>query len=289
MTKHITFRRDGMKYFAKVDDDAEFFLGRRVTFQGGVGLDNLQVIGNAVYDPTAFPDQGFWPQVLAATVAMEGRGALTTLNTYDRARFTFGCLQYAVHVPNGDFVRWFRGALQLPEAVDWFPDLSLADGHIVRTELTGTNVLESDQSTTPLMEYLNPSLNEVEDTEIVNAAKFIGWTLQSSDFAQSQIRFGFDFAREQMRRYARQYNLDGRPDTICSVVFDIRHQGRGTSAEIIHALRETDPLAALLEVGVGSSERPHKLGKYLADKVAAGVFGRRVYEANSGDFVMVMA
>ncbi len=37
----------------------------------------------------------------------------------------------------------------------------------------GVVPLESDISTTPLIDYLNPSHKEVEDTEIIQAAKFV--------------------------------------------------------------------------------------------------------------------
>jgi hypothetical protein len=284
MAKHVTFRREGTRFFARIDGGTEFLAGRRVTFQGGVGLDNLQIIGNAVYDPKTFPDQGLWPEFLAATVAMEGQGALTTLNTYDRARFTFGCLQYAAHVPNGDFVRWFRGALALPEAADWFPDLSLGGGRVQHEGLSGPVALEDNSSTAGLMDYLNPSISEVEDAEVINAAKFIGWTVASAPFARSQMQFAFGFAREQMKAYDRRYNLDGRPDTICSAIFDIRHQGRGSSADIINALHDPDPLAALLEVGPAFSDRGRRLGAYYEAKVAAGVFGRHAYDSAAADF-----
>jgi len=61
------------------------------------------------------------------TARCEGQSFIT-LNTYDRARFTFGFAQFAAHEPDGDFVTWFRDMLGQSEASDYFPDLAVKDG-----------------------------------------------------------------------------------------------------------------------------------------------------------------
>ena len=73
---------------------------------------------------------GTWAHLSEVTVAGEGLVRSTTLNTWDRAAFTFGFLQFAAHVPDGDFVQWFRAMLKHPEAADYFPALRLAGGRI---------------------------------------------------------------------------------------------------------------------------------------------------------------
>ena len=85
----------------------------------------------------------------------ESQSSYICLNTYDRARFTFGFLQYAALVPDGDFVTWMRGILQRPEMVEWFPDLKVQNGRIAKETLQGPVQLEDSQSTGKLMDFLN--------------------------------------------------------------------------------------------------------------------------------------
>jgi hypothetical protein len=110
----------------------------------------------------------FW--AIHHPTAMAEGGLYHTLNTYDRAHFTFSFLQYAAHVPNGDFVVYLRTLLKLPLASEYFPDLTLDAGRVCRITDSGVVALESDGSTTPLIDYLNPSLKEIEDTEVIQAA-----------------------------------------------------------------------------------------------------------------------
>jgi hypothetical protein len=61
--------------------------------------------------------------------------------------FTFPFLQFAAHLPNGDFVRFLRGLLTLPLASEYFPDLRLSNGRVVRLTDAGPIALGSDDST----------------------------------------------------------------------------------------------------------------------------------------------
>jgi hypothetical protein len=118
---------------------------------------------------TVFGRISFTPTAIA-------EGALFhTLNTYDSAHFTFTFLQYAAHVPNGDFVVFLRALLKLPIASEYFSDLILDNNRICRITDNGIMALESDTSTSPLLDYLNPSVREIEDTEIIQSAKFVHW------------------------------------------------------------------------------------------------------------------
>ena len=156
----------GNKYFGKIDG-VRFFIGSRVSFDGGKGLMNVTGTSAQKYDRAAFrPDYGFWADFIHPTAMAEG-GLYHALNTYDRAQFTFSFLQYAAHVPNGDFVIYLRALLNLPFAREYFPDLVLSNNRICGVTDDGDVPLESDTSTTLLLDYLNPSLREVEDTEII--------------------------------------------------------------------------------------------------------------------------
>lgn len=147
------------------------------------------------------------------SVIAVAEGALYhTLNTYDRALFTFSFLQFAAHVAGGDFVVYFRALLQLPLATEYFNDLRLVNNRICRLRDNGTTIpLESDTSTAGLMDYLNPSRNEVEDTEVVQAAKFVHWAQNDPLHRQKQIEIGISHFKQNMVNYATGTSL-----TACS-------------------------------------------------------------------------
>jgi len=169
-------------------------------------------------------------------------GFYHTLNTYDRARFTFSFMQFGAHVPEGDFVRYLRKLLKLPLAVEYFPDLTLENNRITRVTDHRPDPLESDQTTEGLLDYLNPSLREVEDTEVIQAAKFIHWVQHDPLHKDAQVETAISNRRDKMVQYARKYALDGKSDIVCLVVADIRHQGRAKDTSIIHALQSPDGL-----------------------------------------------
>ena len=238
----------GDKYFGEIDG-TRFFIGNRVTYKGNKGLMNISGVASQKYERAAFrPTFGFWADFIHPTAMAEG-ALYHTLNTYDRAHFTFSFLQFGAHVPNGDFVQYLRALLKLPLAREYFPDLTLNHNRICRIDDDRMTALESDTSTTPLIDYLNPSLNEIEDTEIIQAAKFIHWAQNDPANRQAQIDVGIGLFKAKMRQYAAQYSLDGVGDTVCLAVADIRHQGRANSPAIVSALNSAKPLVELLDLG----------------------------------------
>lgn len=275
----------GNKYFGKIDG-TRFFIGSRVAFEGGKGLMNVNGVSAQKYDRTAFrPLYGFWADFIHPTAMVEG-ALYHTLNTYDRAHFTFSFLQYAAHVPNGDFVVYLRTLLGLPLAQEYFPDLALHDDRICRVTDDGLMALESDTSTALLLDYLNPSLKEVEDTEVIQAAKFIHWAQNDPAHRQAQIDVGITHFKSKMRRYAQQYGLDGVDDAVCLVVADIRHQGRAKSPSIVSALQSAKPLEALLALGEPKyHERLRVLRREIKSLTDEGRLGTHKYSTSQQDFV----
>ena len=273
------------QYFARVDGD-EFFVGKRVSFGSRKGLVNVAGTPAQRYDRAAArAGHGFWADLLHPTAAAEG-AYHHALNTYDRARFTFGFLQFAAHVPDGDFVRYFRALLGLPLAAEYFPDLRVQDGRIVRLNETGAVVLETDQSTARLLDYLNPSSLEVEDTEVIQAAKFVHWAQNDHRHRQVQVDVAVSLLRAKMAEYAQRYDLDGAPDDVCLVVADIRHQGRAKSPEILAALRGAEPLESLLTVGEPLyHSRLVTLRREIRRLTEEGTLGTRQYDRAARDFV----
>ncbi len=275
----------GNKYFGKIDG-ARFFIGSRVSFEGNKGLMNVSGTSAQKYDRTEFrPVHGFWADFIHPTAMAEG-ALYHTLNTYDRAHFTFTFLQYAAHVPNGDFVGYLRALLSLPLAREYFPDLTLNNNRVCRITDDGIVALESDTSTALLIDYLNPSTKEIEDTEVIQAAKFVHWAQNDPAHRQTQIEMGIAHFKSRMRQYANQYELDGVDDAICLVIADIRHQGRAKSSAILSALSTTNPLEALLKLGEPKyHERLVVLRREIKKLTTEGTLGIHKYSTTQQDFV----
>lgn len=275
----------GNKYFGKIDG-TRFFIGSRVSFDGGKGLMNIKGTSEQRYIREDFRStHGFWADFIHPTAMAEG-ALYHTLNTYDRARFTFSFLQYAAHVPKGDFVVYFRALLNLPLAVEYFHDLRLVNNRICRITDNGTIQLESDASTDGLMNYLNPSRSQVEDIEVIQAAKFVHWAQTDPQHRQTQIDVGISHFKQKMVGYANKYDLDGTLDSLCLVVADIRHQGRANSPTIVTALQSSKPLEALLALGERRfPQRIATLRREIKKLTDEGTLGTHVYSLEQRDFV----
>lgn len=270
---------------------AKFKVGMRTYFkkQDRWGLAFYGADSDPSYDAARYAALGSWAQLLDVTVAGEGRGRFTTLNTWDRAAFTFGFLQFAAHVADGDFVRWFRGVLARPEAADYFPALRLVGGHIALAGPGGTRPLEGPGSSAALMRFLNPNGDRVDADEILNAARLIDWTRRHPATQALQVEIGVEAFRAMLRTAAQLVSIDGESDAVCAVVADIRHQGRGGSSvwdDIEQALSAPDKLDALLRIGADEyPERCRAIGNAVRAKVSAGTLGRAHYRAALADFV----
>ncbi|WP_066652781.1 MULTISPECIES: hypothetical protein [Sphingomonas] len=245
--------RNGSDFSCSADNGPNFFVGRQTTYKTRVGLFNIfsgSKLTKLLYNSENYTgEHQFWARFIDPTAGCEGRSFLT-LNTYDRAAFTFGFSQFAAHVPDGDFVRYFRAMLALPEADDYFPGLTLVDGRIARRADNGTTtLLETKNDTTPLMRYLNPSSDGVEDAEVIAAAKLIHWTTAQRSARLLQIKQMIETYRGFMREADRRKLIDGRPAAQCCVIADILHQGRGTWAEIATALKTSTPFEKLVAIG----------------------------------------
>lgn len=248
-------RRTGDHFSCTANGGPAFYVGKRVPYQSRIGLYNifsgsrLEKLNYAAADFAA--SHGFWASFIEPTASVEGRNFLT-LNTYDRAAFTFGFGQFAAHVPDGDFIGYFKALLARPEAGDYFPHLGIDEGRICRTDANPPVPLEDSTSTTKFMAYLNPTSDEVEDAEVIAAAKLIHWTSTHVEARDIQVAHMVDTFRSYMARADKRVGINGRSAAICCVIGDMLHQGRGgkmTWPLIQAALAKADPLAALLKIG----------------------------------------
>jgi hypothetical protein len=283
--------RSGSVFSARADGGDEFFVGVMTSFTDKTTGEDFEGLFNVpakslpklLYKADDFhPTFGFWSDFVEPTAICEGRNFLT-LNTYDRARFTWGFGQFGAHVPDGDFVRFFRDLLGRPEASDYFPNLKIKDGRVVKVDGDDEVALETALGTGPLLDYLNPSTSAVEDAEVVAAAKLIHWTTFHDEARQLQVLHMIDTFKRLQRQADERLGLDGQTADVCCVVCDVLHQGRGRYKTLLQALTASNPLAALLDIGrVTYPERIATLRTELAARGA--LFGSLRWRRSIGDF-----
>ena len=279
-------------YGTRVNSEEDrFVIGYRTKYQDKFGLFNTDAKSGLTYKPDDYRDtSGFWADFIQPTASAESKGSFFCLNTYDRAKFTFGFMQYAAHVPNGDFVKYLKALLQLPSAASYFPRLQLQQGRInyENSDQTLTQ-LESDISTQGLMNYLNPTLQEVENQEAICAARMVHWAQNDSQNRLTQVRLAIDFFRANMPRYHHRLDLNQAPAKVCAVVCDILHQGRGTFDRIAAALNTNgnwnQAYLNLLRIGeTNYAERISVVKRKINEALSVGVF-MKTYDAGSNTFV----
>ena len=235
-----TLANGKMVHYAQLAGSSEpkFIIGYRTSYDGSFGLFNISTEEKIIYNPVDYESQNdFWAYFIYPTAKAESRGSFFCLNTYDTARFTFGFMQFAAHIPEGDFVKFFRRLLNLPNAKDYFPWLSIKDGHIWYDRgLNTPSQLEDVTSTDKLMDYLNPSLSEIENQELICSARMVHWAKHDSLNLKAQVDTAIDNWKNNMIQYDLRFSLDGVPAKVCQLICDIRHQGRGKNDEIASAL-----------------------------------------------------
>lgn len=294
MAINFTFSQSGTSRFAQVigGGDPKFLVGRETVFQQTQhGLYNLSIPNGLIYKPDDYKTEyGFWAYFIAPTAKAESNNSFVCLNTYDRARFTFSFMQYAAHVPNGDFVKFFKELLALPKARDYFPKLVVQNKRIFYRESSGAlTQLEDDATTEGLMKYLNPSLDQIENQEVICAARMVHWATRDHAHRRIQVKVAVEHFKENMKQYAQSYNLDGCPDKVCQVICDIRHQGRATSQQIINALNTGGNYDAaynrLLQLGQPLyASRISTVRAVIKNLTGAGIFGKK-YKKSTNNFV----
>jgi hypothetical protein len=275
-------------------DESKFVIGYRTTYEGNFGLFNFSVKDGLTYIPDDYKNQfGFWPFFIYPTAKAESRGSFFCLNTYDRARFTFGFMQYAAHVPNGDFVMLFKKLLQLPNASEYFPRLVLQDDRIFyRKANSPLSQLESDTSTEALMKYLNPSLSEIENQELICSARMVHWSQNDPDHRRIQVETAIAHFQEKMVEYDQRFGLNDVPAKVCQLICDIRHQGRGTNDRIAAALNTNGDYDKaylnLLTIGNANyAERIKTVNSTIRKLLEEGLFLKK-YSSLQTEFVAVV-
>lgn len=286
--RHVDVVRESGRYYASVDGEPRFYVGTDVRYGTRRGLMNGANPPGPRYKPQEFEAaHGDWAWYLFPTITCESHGHFTCLNTYDRASFTFGHIQLAAHTPDDNFVLFFRELLNDPAASEYFPELRLSNGRIHLLDESGLAPLESAASTSPLMSYLNPRADRVDEKAAEKAARLVDWSVRHASMRDQQVAFAVRQQRRKLREHAARLPLDGTVDKLCLVVLDILHQGRASYGAIGKALAANDPFDALLSLGAAQyRERVATLRAGIRDLEASGKVGAKVFDVSSGDFVV---
>lgn len=286
--KSVDCVREGSRYYASVDGQPRFYVGKDVSYGSRRGLMNSANPPGPRYGAGDYEAvYGHWAWYLLPTITAESRRYFTCLNTYDRARFTFGHIQLAAHTPNENFVLLFREMLALPLASAYFPDLTMKDGRVHRRTAGGLKALESGSSTAGLQSYFNPNEDRVDDSEAERAARVIDWCATDEALRDLTVDFAVRQQRRKLAYYATKIPLDGIVDKLCLVVMDILHQGRAKFSSIKERLASHDPFESLLGLGASTyKERIATLRAEIRTLEELGKVGTKVYDKGANDFVV---
>jgi hypothetical protein len=235
-----------------------------------------------------------WAYLLELTGYCESQNFFNVVNTYDRAKFTFGFYQMAAHTPKDNLILFFRSAVKAGELAGHFPDLNIVNGRLHRMGKDGTTTdLEAEFNTGPqgeaqlqlFMNYLNPNRWQVDEQEVLQSARLIHGVLHDASLRKRQVQTGVDILSRKMQTYAKWYDLDGQTDVVCGIIADIHHQGRGTRNTVRNALKAADKVEAL--IAIGSKAYPNR-SKDLAEKLKemkdSGKLGSKRYDEALNEF-----
>lgn len=270
----VAIAQSGRSFTARTRGGETFIVGtitsytddmhRLGLYQGAVAIRDSLRFGT--YKAADFPALGQWGHFIEPTLCAEGGGRFATLNTYDRAAFTFGAPQLAAHTPGENFVEYFRKIIALPDAAQHFPEVSLRKNAAGRTTLhlqtsSGFEDLEEvvlvtrpngkkEHQLARLMAYLNPSPTGVDARELSVAARLMNWLRLDPRAKQLQIEVFVSRMQAKLKTAKTKVEgFDGKNWRTALWIMDILHQGRGTYAEMARALASASPEASLKKIG----------------------------------------
>jgi hypothetical protein len=267
--------KNGKTFEARTASGFSFIIGSAIDFtddmkrtglfQGPSAIKASMQFG--VYEAASYVESfGPWAHFIEPTLTAEGGARFATINTYDRAAFTFGAPQLAAHTPNANFIEYFRLLLASRDADRHFPELSLranaagqttvhlADGAGFKDletviEVTRPNGKKEKQLAF-LMSYLNSSPTAVDDAELRASARLMNWLRLEPRAKELQIKVFIDAARAKLARAKRKIaSFTGEDWRIALWIMDIGHQGRGSLDDVAKALASDKPEAQLRLIG----------------------------------------
>jgi hypothetical protein len=290
--------QSGKTFSATTASGERFIIGSVTTYTDDMTRTGLFQGKDAIKDSLRFGvyrGQDFvaafdqWAHFIEPTLSAEGGARFATINTYDRAAFTFGAPQLAAHTPGRNFVVYLRQLLALPLADRHFPELSLRPNGTGDTTIhlqsdTGfVDLEEAVEVTRPngkketqlakLMAYCNASPTAVDEAELSAAARLMNWLRLDPKAKELQIAVFIAQAKENLARAKTAVaGFNGSDWEVALWIMDILHQGRGTCAEMSAALASVNPVEALQRIGVLQYRtRIKTVAKAVAGLKASGV------------------
>ena len=300
--KFVLEREDGKRWMAReTGDQASFFVGNELNDARrkfhGLCVPVAKYWGPQFKAKDYVKDLDHWAVLLEVSGWCESQNRMVLVNTYDRAKFTFGFYQLAAHTPADNLILFFRELATLPAFPDYFPELKLMNGRLHRVSKDGgASDLELPIETGPdgetnlqlFMNYLNPNRVPIDEQEVLQAARLIHWTVNDPAARLAQVKVAASILQRKLAVHARKLGLDGRSDTICAIVSDIFHQGRGTYAQLRPLLSGPKPEEALLafkETQDAYKERTRNLRHAIGKAKEAGLLGKKRYSAAAAEFI----
>jgi hypothetical protein len=300
--RKVKVSEDKFDYFATLYKDPEYYVARSVSYESYKGLYQPHSKFNGPrFMPSDYVNEyGSVAGMLAVISTSESEGYFNRLNTYDRASFTFGFFQLAAHTPNDNLILLFRRAIQDSSTFrTLFPNLLLVNGILYRKLGPHSVSLENqyprpgyqnEQILKDFMSYLNPDVNNIDDTELSIAARIVQLANTDVSFNHIQVNVAAQITMRKLRDlYSIWYKLNGVSDVICTAIADIHHQGRGTKSEIRNVLSSTasfdDKVNALCMIGHDKYlPRCKSLKAALKKAMADGFLGVSKFDSASGLF-----
>lgn len=232
---------------------------------------------------------GKWAHFIEPTLLAEGGARFATVNTYDRAAFTFGAPQLAAHTPDQNFIVYLRALLALPDAAQHFPELALRpnpNGKLTvhRIDRNPAEDLERvvevvrpngrrENQLALLMAFLNPSATAIDAAELSAAARLMNWLRLNPDAKRLQIQVFIEHARAKLTHAkTRIAGFDGSNWRHALWIMDILHQGRAGFADLSAAQASANPEAAFKKLGWQKyRSRIEAVDRAVAKLAASGV------------------
>jgi hypothetical protein len=284
----------------EVADAQDFLVGREVNQPSkkffGINIAVASYWGPVFKAEDYVADFDHWACLLEVTGVCESQNRFNLINSYDRAKFTYGFYQLAAHTPRDNLILLFHALAKLPKFKAYFPDLAIKNGRLTRVDSSGTSTdLETEFDTGPdgeinlqlFMNYLNPNRKLIDEQEVLMAARLIHWTVNDPAVRKAQVQVSAAILQSKMaKRYQPKLGLDGKSDVVCAIVSDIFHQGRSTFAEVRAILSAAQPEQALLSLhDADFAGRNRTLRKAIEASVTAGKLGTRRYSAAGNEFI----
>ncbi len=204
------------------------------------------------YLPTV-SQANYWKYFLQPMSESEG-GLFRGINTYDQVGFSFGFLQLGANGDGRDsaFAHYFRRLLATPQGHALFPNLRITTQPAGQFLDVGTDRIyktselhpkPGEGRPRPLRQYLNADSAQIDEKEVLNAAKFIYLVDSDTTFRNLQVELGIRWAQQILTRIQEKskqpnyqsLNVSGRPIKVCMVLVDLLHHGR-TDLEDIHSI-----------------------------------------------------